>query len=74
MALEVRFRPSGVARVEIVVTPRDGGSEVTLEEHPSAGPVSWVPSFLIDPLLHVRNEWSLRRLRGEVERRDRSGP
>jgi uncharacterized protein YndB with AHSA1/START domain len=72
--LEVRFRPTGVARVAIHVAPADGGSEVTIEEHPAAGPVAWLPRLLTDPVLHLRNGWSLQRLRSEVERRRRSAP
>jgi uncharacterized protein YndB with AHSA1/START domain len=69
IVLEVRFRPTGTARVEISVDPAAGGSVVTMEEHPRTGPVSWVPRFVIDPALHLRNAWSLQRLRHEVEQR-----
>jgi uncharacterized protein YndB with AHSA1/START domain len=71
IVLEVRFRPTGTARVELVVDETDGGSIVTMEESPDSGPISWLPQFVTDPLLHVRNAWSLRRLRHEIERRDR---
>jgi uncharacterized protein YndB with AHSA1/START domain len=74
IVLEVRFRPSGTARVEISVDPVDGGSVVTMEEHPRSGPVSSLPRFLTDPALHLRNAWSLQRLRHEVERQARSDP
>src|SRR3954470_14499613 len=70
MVLEVRFRPPGTARVELVVDPTDEGSVVTMEESLS-GPVSWLPRWVTEPLLHARNAWSLRRLRSEVERRGR---
>jgi uncharacterized protein YndB with AHSA1/START domain len=74
LVLEVRFRPTGVARVELDVAPVDGGSRVTMIERPSAGPITWLPSFVTDPLLIARNAWSLRRLRGEVEKRHRRAP
>jgi uncharacterized protein YndB with AHSA1/START domain len=71
IVLEVRFRPTGTARVELVVDETDGGSVVTMEESPDSGPVNWLPRFLTDPPLHLRNAWSLQRLRHEVERRTR---
>jgi uncharacterized protein YndB with AHSA1/START domain len=74
LVLEVRFRPTGVARVELGVEASRGGSVVTMEESPQSGPVSWLPRFVTDPLLHARNALSLQRLRHEVERRDRPDP
>jgi uncharacterized protein YndB with AHSA1/START domain len=68
VALEVRFRPTGVARVEIDVVPDGLGSVVTLVEMPIAGPLAWVPRVVTDPLLTVRNALSLQRLRHEIER------
>jgi uncharacterized protein YndB with AHSA1/START domain len=68
MVLEVRFRPTGVARVEIRVAPGPGGSAIILEETPTNGPVSRLPRFIIEPLLTLRNAISLQRLRHEVER------
>lgn len=69
IVLEVRFRPTGTARVELEVDTTADGSIVTMEETPDSGPVSWLPGFLTDPLLHARNAWSLQRLRHEVEQR-----
>jgi hypothetical protein len=69
LSLEVRFRPSGVARVDIRVAPTDEGSTVTLEEVATGGPMRRVPRFLLDPLLTLRNAISLQRLRHEVEQR-----
>jgi hypothetical protein len=40
-----------------------------MEEATQRGPVDWLPGKVVDPLLHARNAWSLRRLRDEVERR-----
>jgi uncharacterized protein YndB with AHSA1/START domain len=71
IVLEVRFRPTGTARVELTVDRTDGGSVITMEEHPESGPVSWLPRVVTDPALHVRNALSLQRLRHEVERRAR---
>jgi uncharacterized protein YndB with AHSA1/START domain len=69
MSLEVRFRPTGVARVDIRVEPDGPGSVVTLEETPTDGPIARVPRILTDPILALRNALSLQRLRHEVERR-----
>jgi uncharacterized protein YndB with AHSA1/START domain len=71
IVLEVRFRPTGVANVEIEVERRGESSIVTLVESPMCGPVSRLPSFIIDPLLFVRNALALQRLRHEIERHDR---
>jgi uncharacterized protein YndB with AHSA1/START domain len=69
VVLEVRFRPTGVARVEMRVEPTEDGCVVTMEETPIAGPVTKLPRPVVDPILRVRNALALRRLRGEVQRR-----
>jgi hypothetical protein len=67
--LEVRFRPTGVARVQIVVDAAAHGTLVTLYETPTSGPVLRIPRFVRDPALSARNALSLRRFRRLVERR-----
>jgi uncharacterized protein YndB with AHSA1/START domain len=67
MVLEVRFRPTGVARVEIDVVPDGEESIITLVESPTCGPAALVPRFITDPLLAIRNALALQRLRHEVE-------
>ena len=67
VVLEVRFRPTGVASVAIDVAPDGSGSVVTLDESPIAGPATWVPRILVEPILTLRNALSLQRLRHEVE-------
>ena len=69
LVLEVRFRPTGVARVEIMVEPVAGGSRVILEETPTDGFLARLPRGLTDPVLALRNALSLQRFRHEVERR-----
>jgi uncharacterized protein YndB with AHSA1/START domain len=69
MSLEVRFRPTGVARVDIRIEPDGSGSVVTLEETPTDGPLARLPRFITDPVLGLRNGLSLPRLRREIERR-----
>lgn len=68
IVLEVRFRPTGIARVDIRVTPHENGSRIVLDETPVSGPIAVVPRLIIDPLIALRNAWSLQRLRHEVER------
>ncbi len=67
IALEVRFRPTGVARVDIDIVADGDGSLVTIVETPTRGPVSRLPKLMIDPMLKLRNALSLQRLRHEVE-------
>lgn len=67
--LEVRFRPTGVARVEITVQAEAEGSRITLTESPTAGPVRRVPRMITDPVFLARNALSLRRLRGLIDPR-----
>jgi len=62
MVLVARGWPVGEARVEIEVRPRGEGTVVRLTEHAISGPASWVPSVLLDPILHWRNTETLRRL------------
>ena len=69
LTLEVRFRPTGVARVEIAVEAVVDGSRVTLEETPTSGFLAHVPRWITDPALSLRNALSLQRFRHEVERR-----
>jgi uncharacterized protein YndB with AHSA1/START domain len=68
IVLEVRFRPTGVACVDIQVQSSASGSTIIIEETPTSGPISVVPRLIIDPLITLRNAWSLQRLRHEVER------
>jgi hypothetical protein len=69
MLLEVRFRPTGIAHVDIRVLAHGFGSTIILEETPTGGPFAFLPRLITDPLLILRNALSLQRLRNEVERR-----
>ena len=69
MLLEVRFRPTGVAVVDITTEAVAQGTRVTIEETPTAGLLSHVPRLFTDPPLTLRNAVSLQRLRHEIERR-----
>jgi uncharacterized protein YndB with AHSA1/START domain len=71
LVLEVRFRPTGVARVELDVEHDGEQCVVTMSERPVSGPVSRLPGLVTEPALHFRNALSLQRLRHEVEQRAR---
>jgi uncharacterized protein YndB with AHSA1/START domain len=74
MKLEVRFRPAGVAVVDIQVRPDGDGSEIAIEETPTDGPLSGLPRAVTEPALSLRNALSLWRLRREVEHRSSREP
>ena len=63
VVLEVRAWPAGKARVTITVSPREGGSEVLLEEVPTDGLAKTVDSWPLRRLTMLRNVESLKRLR-----------
>ncbi len=73
LILHARARPTGVARVEITLTPKDGGTEIALEETPVSGPAKWLHNPLLEALTYLRNVESLRRLRRLVEREVKAG-
>ena len=64
LVLEVRFRPAGLARVELGLRRLDRGRRtlLTMREHSVRSPVPVVRSRAVEPVLAVRNWWSLRRL------------
>lgn len=73
LRLEVRLRPIGEAIVDLRVAAGDEGTRIEMCEQPTAGPVAWVPGAALNPLLWVRNQLSLRRLRRAVQA-SRSNP
>jgi uncharacterized protein YndB with AHSA1/START domain len=67
LVLDARAFPLGRALVELVIEPDGMGTRVVMREH-----LLGVPAFvnrMVDPLVHVRNTESLRRLRTAVEGR-----
>jgi hypothetical protein len=52
----------GAARAEIRVSARASGCVVRMTERPVNGAASLVPSFLMQPILYLRNVEALRRL------------
>lgn len=62
LVLEAHLRPLGVMRIELNLTPADGGTSITMEENPAPGTALSRISSLVSPILHLRNMESLRRL------------
>jgi hypothetical protein len=62
MSLKARGWPVGTARVDLVVTPTAGGSEVRIIEEADEGPARLIPKPIREALLKVRNVETLRRL------------
>ena len=64
LQLEVRFRPIGRAMVRFDVRAADRGAEVVLDEEP----IGWLAllSWLVGPLVALRNRASLARLAAQL--------
>jgi uncharacterized protein YndB with AHSA1/START domain len=69
LVVMARGRPMGEARVEIVLSPMDGGTDVTMTETPVSGPGQWFHNPLSETVLMRRNVESLARLAAIAERR-----
>jgi uncharacterized protein YndB with AHSA1/START domain len=71
LVLEARIRPVGVFRVEFELAPHPGGTELTVNEYPVAGPASMGPvAVVVDQVVKLRNVEMGRRLEKLVERRE----
>jgi hypothetical protein len=62
--------PIGEASVTIDVRERGDGCVVRIQEEPVRGPGSWIPRFLTEPMLYVRNRETLQRLAYLAEGRE----
>jgi hypothetical protein len=72
-SLETRFRPFGIARVDLDLDDAPGGgTAVTITEVPVEGPARRWYSRPLDRMVGLRNVWSLRRLRRVVVERTRA--
>jgi uncharacterized protein YndB with AHSA1/START domain len=70
LALRVKARPFSTGTVDFELEPDDGGTTVTMSE--TVDGWAWVVLRpVVEVVLHVRNTETLRRLRREVERRQR---
>lgn len=67
LVLRARARPAGVARVELDLAERDGGTEVTMLERPISGPPALLHNPVQDWLIDRRNQEGLRRLKRLAE-------
>jgi uncharacterized protein YndB with AHSA1/START domain len=74
LRIKVRAWPTGVGRVEITATPHPDGSLVTMREKAVSGPATLIPAPVSEPVLHRRNDESLRRLAYMVEGRTKPRP
>jgi hypothetical protein len=71
LALEARFRPVGVMRVEFRLTDRGDHTELTVDEYPVSGPVAVAGiSKAVDALVALRNIEMRRRLKRLVDARE----
>ncbi|GAB3148030.1 SRPBCC family protein [Microbacterium neimengense] len=62
VVLRARGWPVGEARVLMEVRPSDDGCVVRITEDAVAGPGSWIPRWILNVPLHLRNAETLQRL------------
>ncbi len=67
LELRVQARPFTVAHVTLRLAPQDAGTRVVMEEVPADLRSKIVMNPLMQPLLHLRNAESLRRLKRLAE-------
>jgi hypothetical protein len=68
LELEARAWPAGTARIELRAEPVEGGTLVSIDEHPLRGPATLLHNPGIDLLVKIRNVETLRRLERCVRR------
>lgn len=73
VTLTVRAWPAGQGEVTIACTPESGRTRVVMTEDATSGPATLVPKIGRDPMLHVRNLETLRRLAYLAENRNPPG-
>jgi hypothetical protein len=62
LELEARAWPAGSARVALTAEAAEGGTLVSIDEHPLRGPARLLHNPLLDLLVKARNVETLRRL------------
>lgn len=67
LLLDARAYPLGRAKVELVIEPEGDGTKVVMRER--LANVPGIVNWAIDPLIHLRNIESLRRLRTAIQER-----
>ena len=66
LELEAHAWPAGTARVAITAEAAEGGTLVTIDEHPQRGPAKLLHNPVLDVLVKARNVETLRRLEGRA--------
>ena len=69
LELEAHAWPAGSARIELRAEPVDGGTLVSIDEHPLRGLASTLHNPALDLLIKLRNVETLRRLEALARRR-----
>lgn len=67
--LEAHAWPAGTARIAITAEVADGGTLVSIDEHPLRGPAKLLHNRLVDLLVKARNVETLRRLERKAQPR-----
>ena len=67
LVIHAKARPLGSARVTMLLTDHDGGTDVTMVEVAGDRLSRLAMNPLTDPLIHLRNHEALRRLKRIVE-------
>jgi uncharacterized protein YndB with AHSA1/START domain len=67
LVMHAKARPLGTAKVTMVLSERDGGTDVTMVEVAGDRLSRLALNRLTDPLIHLRNVEALRRLKRIVE-------
>jgi uncharacterized protein YndB with AHSA1/START domain len=67
LVMHARARPLGTAKVSLRLIERDGGTDVTMTEIAGDRLSRLALNWLTDPLVHLRNTESLRRLKRIAE-------
>ena len=69
LRLQARGWPAGEATIELRIEPSERGSRLTILEDVTRGPSLYVPAFIRQPAIALRNTETLRRLAYLAERR-----
>jgi uncharacterized protein YndB with AHSA1/START domain len=67
LVLEARARPLVIAEVDIRLEPDGGGTHLVMFEHARSGIAGALPDVALDPLIHVRNDVAVARLKRLAE-------
>jgi uncharacterized protein YndB with AHSA1/START domain len=69
LVLDARAWPLGDARVDLTLIPTtDGSTQLVMVEEVVGGPAKLIPNAVNEPMIHLRNRRSLKRLRRLIMR------